>query len=311
MHIAFYGNFDVDYTSESHHAASLEELGHTVARLQEPRVHADEIRDTALAADLFVWVHTHGWDTPGDMSATLRALRAAGIPSVSYHLDRWLGIHRQQDITPGDPYWQLDHFFTVDQLQADYLNLNTPVKGRYLPPGVYGAECYLAEPTEPFDVVFVGSKGYHPEYPMRPKLIEWLSSTYGDRFRHYGGGGLGTVRGAALNQVYANARVAVGDSLILDPEYLGRYWSDRVPETLGRGGVLLHPRVYGLDDFFTDGEHLVTYEHGDFDQLKSLIDLLLEDDPERERIRRAGHEHAKAACAYTVRWQKILDTVRG
>lgn len=245
------------------------------------------------------------------MSATIAILREAGVPTVSYHLDRWLGIKRQRDIRPGAPYWQLEHFFTVDRLQADYLSENTPTQGHYLPPGVYGAECYLAEPTEPFDVVFVGSKGYHPEYPMRPKLVEWLASTYGDRFRHYGGGGLPTVRGAELNQVYANARVAVGDSLILDPDYRGKYWSDRIPETLGRGGMLLHPRVYGLDEYFTDGEHLVTYEHGDFGQLKELIDMLLADDAERERIRRAGHEHAKATCAYTARWETILETVCG
>ena len=33
--IVFLGNFNVDYSSESHHAKTLEKLGHTVIRLQE------------------------------------------------------------------------------------------------------------------------------------------------------------------------------------------------------------------------------------------------------------------------------------
>lgn len=311
MHITFLGNFQVDYTSETHHAASLEALGHKVTRLQEAQVTAAEVEAAALAGGAFTWVHTHAWETPGDIGATLRTLRAAGVPSLSYHLDRWMGLRRQADMRPDAPYWQLDHFFTCDAVQADWLNTNTSMTGHYLPAGVFGPECHMAQPGERFDVAFVGSKGYHPEYAYRPQLIEWLQRTYGDRFRHYGGGGRPTVRGAELNQVYAGAKVVVGDSLCLDPDYPGMYWSDRIYETLGRGGFLIHPKLKGLENHFTDGEHVVLYEHGDFDQLKMLIDYYLEDDEEREQIRKAGHEHVKATHTYLHRWEAILDTVFG
>lgn len=178
MRIVFYGNFQVSYSSESHHAASLEELGHTVVQLQEPSTPADQIIAEAAKSDMFAWVHTHGWNTPG-MKTVLHAIKARGVPVVTYHLDLYLGLRRWK-IYESDPYMRdIDHFFTVDRLMADWLNANTEVRGHYLPAAVFGPECYLAEPTSPHgnDVIFVGSKGYHPEWPYRPQLIEWLRAT--------------------------------------------------------------------------------------------------------------------------------------
>jgi hypothetical protein len=317
MRVTFYGNHSLSYTSESHHCASLEELGHEVVRLQEPSTPASDILDEAMRSDVFVWIKTHGWETEG-IEYVLGQLRENRIPIVAYHLDAYRQIPDRWASYQNDPYMRsLDHFFTVDQCLADWLNNNTPVRGHYLPPGVFGPECYISDQPSPYanEVLFVGSYGYHDSYPMRPKLIDWLRETYGSRFTHIGGGGpIGTVRGDDLNRAYANSKVVVGDSYICDPNYQGKYWSDRVPETLGRaGGPLLHPWVYGLDEQFTDGEHLVTYRHGDFEDLKTTIDYFLDDanSDERERIRLAGHEHAKATATYAHRWQTILDKIYG
>ena len=75
--IVFLGNFRVDYTSESHHAKTLESLGHTVVRMQESEAKSENIYKAALNSDLFVWVHTHGWKTPGryDMERVLEILK--------------------------------------------------------------------------------------------------------------------------------------------------------------------------------------------------------------------------------------------
>lgn len=314
MRIAFLGNWSVSYTSESHHAASLEELGHSVARLQEPKVTADEIVAATEDADLFVWIHTHGWETPR-IDQALAHIKQRGIPVVTYHLDAYMQIPDRWARYQSDPYMlALDHFFTVDACQADWLNANTSVRGHYLPPGVYGAECYITDQPSPYanDVVFVGSYGYHKSYPMRPRLLDWLKRTYGPRFTHAGGdSGTGPIRGDDLNRLYASSKVVVGDSYIVDPNYPGKYWSDRVPETCGRAGFMLAPRVFGLDEYFTDGEHLATYEHGNFDDLRAKIDYFLDHDEEREKMRRAGHEHVKANHTYAHRWQHILDVVFG
>jgi hypothetical protein len=306
MRIAFLGNFRVDYTSETHHALSLETLGHTVDRLQESEAHAGDILDTAQQADAFVWVHTHGWRTPA-IDRVLHELRRRKIPTLTYHLDLWFGLHRQRDIRR-EPYWQVEHFFTADRLMAEWLNDNTRIRGYYLPAGVYHAECEPAVSTELFDIAFVGSKQYHPEWAYRRRLLDWLADHYGDRFRHYGGDGLGVVRGAALNQVYANAKVVVGDSLCLRYQYPD-YWSDRVYETLGRGGFLIHPQVPGMDRTFTDRKHLVFYEYGNFDQLRELIDYYVDRADEREQIRVAGHQLVRTEHTYLDRWATILEVL--
>jgi hypothetical protein len=309
MRIAFLGNFS-EHSSETHHALSLEALGHSIARLQEGKATGEQVLDEALTSDLLVVVHTHGWRTGGlSLDKVLLCLKGAGIPTVTYHLDRWLGLQRQKDFEQDPFYRAIGWFFTVAAEQARWFNENTSVQGSYLPAAVYDRECYMATPGDRFDVCFAGSKGYHPEYSYRPRLVDWLAATYGPRFHHYGGGGLGTVRGAELNQVYADAKVVVGDSLCLDPNYAGRYWSDRIYETCGRGGFIIHPRLKGLEDTFVDGEHVVFYEHGDFDQLRDLIDYYLEDDEDRERIRKSGHEMVKSSQTYAHRWAEILETI--
>lgn len=308
MRITFYGNHSLPWTSESHHCASLEELGCEVVRLQEPSTPAAAIQSEAERSDLFVWVMTHGWHTPR-IEDVVAHLRGRGIPTVAYHLDRYMGLPRWNEYV-NNPYMNLlDHWFTVDAEQAKWLNENTSVRGHYLPAGVYGAECYMATPSDRFDVCFTGSRNYHPEYGYRKQLLDWLQQSYGDRFRHYGGGGRPTARGADLNQIYADARVVIGDTLCLDSNYAGKYFSDRIFEVCGRGGMIVHPWLYGLDEHFADGEHVVFYKHGDFDDLRMKIDYYLKHDDEREKIRRAGHEHAKANHTYVRRWETILETV--
>ena len=140
------------------------------------------------------------------MKRVLDILKDAGIPTLSYHLDLWLGLERQKDIYKDD-VWSIEYFFTADKNFAEWLCNNTKIKGRYMPAGVFHEECIMLPPDngKKYDVIFVGSKGYHPEWLYRPKLINWLQDTYGDRFAHFGGDGLGVVRGMDLNQTYSNA----------------------------------------------------------------------------------------------------------
>ena len=307
MRIAFLGNFAVPYSSETHHAKSLETLGHEVIRLQEPSTAVSVITEQALRCDAFVWIHTHGWDTPG-IDFALSAIKNAGIPTLTYHLDLWWGLQRQKDVR-SSPYWDLDHFFTVDKKMADWLTDNTPVKGHYLPAGVFDEECFISTEPSPFanDVIFVGSRGYHPEWPWRPQLIDWLRDTYGPRFTHIGGDGdSGTLRGPALNAAYSQSKVAVGDTLCLGFDYPW-YASDRLFEAPGRGGFQLFPRIKGIPELF-DGT-MMFFDFGDFDGLKDLIDYYLEHDQPREALRTMCHDHVKTHHTYVQRWETILETI--
>lgn len=311
MNIVFVGNFDVPYSSENHHANSLEYLGHSVVRLREGKTTGEEILEKALDSDVLVFVHTHGWVTPGlSMETVFKTLKRVGIPTMTYHLDLWLGIAREKDLHEDPFYKTIGHFFATDKLMAEWFNENTEVKGHFIPAGVYHEEVkMLPKQDVQYDIIFVGSKGYHPEYPYRPQLISFLKQAYGSRFLHVGGDGdTGTVRGLDLNQIYANAKIAIGDSLNINFSYPW-YTSDRLFESTGRGGFTIYPDIEGLDTFFKRGEEVVFYKHGDLEDLKRKIDYYLQDSEARENIRLAGFNRTQAEHTYVHRWEEILKVL--
>jgi hypothetical protein len=261
------------------------------------------------------------------MTRVLDELKAKGIPTVTYHLDLWLGLARQKDLETDGFYRHIGHFFTVDKLMADWFNENTDVKGHYLPAAVFHEEAYMVEPQRtlisplgvPFgdgqprtqyeqNLVFVGSRGYHPEWPYRPMLIDWLKSTYGEQFQHFGGDGLGVVRGDDLNRLYADTRIAIGDTLSKGFNY-PHYFSDRLFESTGRGAFTIFPYIEGMEDLFEIDKEIVTYEFENFAELRRKIDYYITHNEEREAIRRAGHERTKRDHTYKKRWETILATV--
>jgi len=315
MRIVFVGNHGVSFSSENHHCKSLESLGHQVTRLQEGRVTTGQIWRHCMSADLLVWVHTHSWHTQEDtmtVQQLFERLRASGKTSLTYHLDLWLGLERQKDLENDPFYKSIEYFFTVDRLMADWFNENTGVKGVFMPPGVFDQECYIHpdyDGTFDNDIIFVGSRGYHHEWPYRPQLIDWLKETYGDRFKHYGGDGLGVVREDALNRLYARTKIAVGDSLNIGFKY-PYYSSDRLWEGAGRFAFQIYPDIDGLSDHFESSTEMVYYRHVDFNDLKSNIDYYLEHDDDREEIRRNSHERCKRDGTYIHRWRSILEIIR-
>lgn len=312
MRITFVGNHQVSYSSETHHCNTLESMGHEVIRLQEGVATGEAILNSTMESDLLVFVHTHGWVTSGlSMESVFKYSKRAGIPTMTYHLDLWMGLERQHDLDTDPFYKTIGHFFATDKLMADWFNENTDVKGHFIPAGVYDKECYIHDDYDnkfDHDVIFVGSKGYHPEYPYRPQLIDFLRTTYGDKFLHVGGDGdTGTIRGDALNRIYARSKVAVGDSLNIGFNY-PYYTSDRLFESTGRGGFTIYPDIHGLEKYFNPDE-VVFYPHGNLDVLKKTIDQYLKDDKQREKIRIKGHERTERDHTYINRWGEILGVL--
>lgn len=311
MKVVFLGNFVVPYTTENDLAYSYEKLGHEVIRLQEDRTTGEEVLRRAQGADLLHYVHTHGWETQGHrtIAEVLRSLKRQGVPTISTHLDYWRGLKREVDVA-NHPFWNTEYVFTADGGSNDWYRAKG-INHYYLKAGVVERDCYIGDYTQEYayDVVFVRSRNYHPEWPYRPQLIEWLEKTYGDRFAHFGGDGRGVVRGKQLNDLYASAKVVIGDTLCMDFEH-PEYWSDRIYETTGRGGFIIHPYIQGLENDFAIDEEIVTYEYGNFEELKYKIDHYLQYDVEREKIRRAGHERTKRDHTYTNRIGEVLATLK-
>lgn len=312
MKIAFLGNFRVDFSSETHHANTLQSMGHQVIRLQESESVSKTIYDIARDCDLFIWVHTHGWPTPqsegfGDMSAVLRMLKTVNIPTMTYHLDLWFGLARQKDLENDNFYKEIGHFFTVDKLMADWFNENTDVKGHFVPAAVYDKEVYIHKDYDPnnfeHDVIFVGSRDYHPEWPYRAELVDWLSQNY--NFTLVGRDGIGIVRGDALNRLYAKSKIAIGDTLNIGFKY-PFYSSDRLWESIGRGAFTIYPNIEGLNQYYEDRKEVVFYKQGNFRNLREHIEYYLTHDEEREKIRLEGQYRTKTSGTYINRWHEIL-----
>lgn len=312
MRIVFVGNFRVPFTTENDLAWSYEKLGHKVIRMQEDYVTTQQVLSEASNADMLHYVHTHGWQTRGfiTMDEVLRKLKQRGIPTVSTHLDTWYGLKRASDVA-NHPFWQTEYVFTADGGADEWIK-SLGIPHHYLKAGVVERDCFIGDKREnyAYDVIFVGSKQYHPEWPYRPQLINWLEKTYGSRFAHFGGDGRGVVRGKDLNDLYASAKVVVGDTLCLNFDRQ-EYWSDRIYETTGRGGFIIHPFIEGLQNDFEIGKEIIVYQYGNFDELKTKIDYYVANDKQREEIRMAGHERTKHDHTYTNRMQQVIETVFG
>lgn len=312
MKIFLVGNLSQNHCSEVHWAATLEDLGHAVTRQQENEIKPGTLNDLVRGHDLFIWVRTWaGFVTHQD----IEEIRKLGIPSVNIHLDLFIGLPRGDSLDT-DPRWRCDHIFTADGDPASQAIFESKdINHHWLKAGVFKPEAVYGNPRPKLmtDVTFVGggvTYGHFNEWPYRRQLVTWLKNTYGSRYTKYGHPEP-TMRNQDLNDLYASAKIVVGDSLC--PGFTKpNFWSDRVYETIGRGGFIIHPYIEGLEDEFTlDGpdKNLVTYEYGNFDQLKELIDYYLTHDEERERIRKAGHEYVKEHCTYHNRLQQMIDTV--
>lgn len=307
MKILYVGNFQPTHSTETHVAATLERLGHAVDRAQENAANAAQLAAFAARGyDLFLWTRT--WGIAGDVDDLLARLRQLGVPSASFHLDLYFGLARGEQVGV-DPFWLTDFVFTPDGGHHDEFKARG-VNHFYLKPGVFAPECWLAPPKRElsFNVVFVGSRRYHDEWPYRKQLLDWLQREYGREFAHLGEPGTKSFRGAELNALYSSARVAVGDSAHPEPDR-GYYWSDRVYETLGRGGFIVHPRIEGLEEEFTEGVNIALYEYGAWDQLREILDWYLMNPDHRERVRVAGHELVKKSCTYDDRMREMLRVV--
>jgi len=306
--VAVLGNHQVSYCTECELDWTFEHLGHRVIRFQENQSQTHQILAQCIAqkVDLFVYIHTHGWTTPGSLTLDqlIQSLRANGIKTCSFHLDLYWGLNindKRQDRIGTHPFWHTDYVFTADGGHQEGFQ-QRGINHIWLPPAVVERGCYKGNfnPDWAVDVAFVGAKGYHPEYPFRGQLIDWLEQTYRGRFRRYAGDTQwATFREQRLNDLYASVKVNVGDSCLAGIPF---YWSDRVPETLGRGGFLIHPAVEGLDI-----PGLVTYKPQDLTDLKEKVEYYLAHEDERRACVELSFPYVKANHTYTNRVQTMLE----
>lgn len=311
--VAYLGNFAAPWCTEVHVAASLAALGHEVVRIQEGETPALAVPARAAECDLFLWTQTYGLAARSSIPARqqmLGELRAAGIPSAGFHLDRWWGLSREDQIAT-EPFFRVDKLFTADGGHDEQWAAQG-IDHVWSPPAVFHAECAPGTPTPRYnrDLCFVGNwrGSYHPEWRHRYDLVRHLQMRYHRRCGFYPVKASQQIRGTRLNHLYATVRIVVGDSCLVGDAT--RYFSDRIPETLGRGGFLLHPYVEGIEHLFTDGKHLRFFPAGDFDELDRLVSYYLEHDDERRQIAEEGRRHVLEHHTYVHRMDALLTAMQ-
>jgi hypothetical protein len=241
---------------------------HRAAQAADPEEVLRECKD----ADLFLWLRTHRNDPNGDAHAMLRRIEDAGVPTVGMHMDLYWSLpQREPHIHPVDnPWLSCQRVFTADGGHQDLFS-SRGINHFWMPPGFGDRFFGLQEPArrDPYKkrYVFVGSnsKGIHG--PHRSEMLKWARRKYGVGFQQYGVHN--KVHGDQLNQIYSVARVVFGDSAPSD-----YYWSDRIPTTMGRGGVLAYPRTPGLEEHGYNDENMILFDRFEFDELGSRIESM-------------------------------------
>lgn len=315
MKILYLGNFEAPWCTEVDVTRDLESLGVEVLRVQEPNPKSgrkfllDLERQADGCAALFF---QRTWGLHRSATDLWRRLEANGTKTASYHLDLYVGLARQ-DAVPRDPFWTTGYVFTPDgNSEAAAWFAEHGIAHHYMPPAIGSHQCFPGtyDPDLAQDVVFVGSRGYHHEWPHRVELIDWLAETYGDRFRLYNGDtgytrrGVrheGQIRCGHLNDLYASAKVVVGDSCFASRGQ--RYWSDRPMETWGRGGYLVFPMIDALE---AQVGPYPSWEPGDWTTLQTRIDDALGDAYHRDHTAARLHETVKSGHTYQHRLSEAL-----
>lgn len=280
------------FSTETQYAVALERMGHTVKRVHQDPVDDGRLVRECSEAELVILVGGHGRN-----STAFEILRKRGIPSCTMHLDKFVGIPGREPLNGW--HWETDRQFTAD------FDITLPTH-EFMRPSIAEEYCHYGVPREDWkcDVAFVGARdGYHNEYPFRQRLADWAEARYGDRFTWIGGEC--KLYGHDLNDFYASTKVVVGDWY--GGGKFAQYTSDRLPETVGRGGTMVIPKTIGVA---RSGS--LVYEPGDLMSVQDRIEWCL-DPKNAEEIRfmrdagmlvtKLNHTH-KHRLERVIKWSK-------
>jgi hypothetical protein len=246
--------------------AGARELGWAVEMLPPRGPSTEDFIRAAKGADLLLWLRTHNHNITGDGWSMLRRIEDMGVSTNGLHLDLYWGVPGRESRIGGEPWWSAQRVWTADGGQRDWAGRG--VNHHWCPPpfGTRHLGRGRFDQTLRCEAAFVGSTVRSIHGPHREHLIAWARRRWGPRFRHIGRMPRTRLFHHRLNDLYASSTVALGDSAEAP-----RYWSDRVPRTLGRGGLLAHSRTAGLVEQGFDDSVMITYDRGEFGQIADRL----------------------------------------
>lgn len=283
--IAIIGNF-VRFHDEEYIAKSFEMIGCEILRvpINLPGIYKEqELRKFKPNIILYSkWV--------SDIDDTINALRREGAKTVCWLFDLYFNYTREYQVG-NKKFFKSDYVFSTDGGNTEKW-IEKGINHNVIRQGIYKDECQLLPFNEiKYEVVFVGSE--NPIYPQRTKLVNELNATW------FGRKNTNELRGLDLNLIYSRTRIVIGDSY--PSPY---YWSNRVVETLGRGGFLIHKEVEGIKEEYP---YLVTYT--DKEDLLKKIEYYKEHEDERREIIIKNYEWVRDNYTMDKQCQKLLNFI--
>lgn len=289
VYVAKHGNHD--NCDESAIGWSLEQLGHSVTRVDERN--ASLI--TKSAGDIMLF---HKW-------GNLPMIQQCEIPSFSWFFDLVDGTYdpmlNNRSRARMQWAWEIEKFTRLSFYTDGDWVARDPTKRRHLLQGAdervagYGTPTYSDIPP----IVFLGMTSHGT---ARENHVKHLEAKWGSQFRTLGGGTRSRKHGRDLANLLASTSVVIAPN---GPQ-TDLYWSNRVYLITSLGGFLLHPLCEGLLEQYPL-DILNYYE--DQAECDFLITSYLNNPIERERYRRLGFEHTLRFHTYKHRCAELIKQI--
>jgi len=292
MIIGLIGKFN-NLHDEEYIARSFEMLGHRVIRIEQTQGE-DYIHRKIVLTQPNILIFTK-WNYGAVGFDAIKRGREWGMKTVCWLFDLYWNYEREYRITK-DSYFKADYVFTTDGGNDDKWKA-MKINHHCVRQGIYEPECKILQLEDPQGIAFIGSE--NPFFTERTEMIRRVEKNY-PNFRWYGKNNTNAVRGMDLNKIFSRIKIIIGDS-VPSPQY----WSNRVVETLGRGGFLIHRNVEGIKEEYPN---LVTYD-GTFEDLKKKIDYYLEHEDERLSIIKKNHALVKSKYTMDKKCKELLNYI--
>lgn len=285
--IAFIGKFS-NMHDEEYIARSFKMIGCDVLRLPQ-HLKPFDLKEALVPfkPDIILYAK---WECPLELKEVIESLQRNNAKTVCWLFDLYFDYQREF-LVKSRSFFKSDYVFTTDGGHEEKF-IELDINHKCVRQGILKEECKLL----PFQsishgIVFVGSES--PIYPERTKLVESLKASWFGRYN------TNEMRGKSLNELYARTRIVIGDSFPSD-----YYWSNRIVETLGRGGFLIHREVKGLKKEYP---YLVTYK--DIEDLKTKIEYYKNHEKERREIVKKNFEWVRDNYTMDKQCQKVLNYI--
>jgi glycosyltransferase involved in cell wall biosynthesis/SAM-dependent methyltransferase/Tfp pilus assembly protein PilF len=230
--------------------------------------------------ELFLWVDWSIQDISPDISR---------IPSakIAYMIDTHLNADSRIKIARN-----FEFTFLAQKAQVPLFEKSGVPNVHWLPLAC-SPELHAVETRgQRYDFAYVGNPNNDP-FDRRTRLLETLKARFPKHF-------VGRAWPEDMARIYAQAKIVVNAGVNNDLNM-------RVFEAIASGALLITDSVEGLEDLFTDGEHLVVYRRDE--DLPGIVERYLQDGSARERIAKAGQKLVLAKHTYAARLEEMFRKV--